>query len=132
MNTLFNRTRISFSKLRRALQLFWHKVPRFLRKISPTCRVYRCFKYHKHNYTMRCVKIRTSRILQFFCNDYFKDLLTPITFKKIFSFLTSVVSTIFAVENALQSKNQFCMILWKSYCYVTLVYHSQTKTCFSK
>ena len=49
----------------------------------------------------------TSRILHFFCYDYFEDLLAPITFPKNFSFLAGVVSKTFAIENALQSKNQF-------------------------
>ena len=41
----------------------------------------------------------TSRILQFFCYEYFEDLLAFITFAKKFK--------IFAIENALQPKNQF-------------------------
>ena len=42
-----------------------------------------------------------------FCYDYCEDLLAPITFAKKFGFLAGVVSKIFAIENALQSKNQF-------------------------
>ena len=57
-------------------------------------------------YTLRCMKA-TSRILQFFCYDYFEDVLAPITFAQNFGFLAGVVSKIFATENALQSKNQF-------------------------
>ena len=51
--------------------------------------------------------MKTTRILQFFCYDYFEHLLVPITFAKVFGILASVVSKIFAVENGLQSKNQF-------------------------
>ena len=36
-----------------------------------------------------------------------EDLLAPIAFAKNFGFLAGVVSKIFAIENALQSKNQF-------------------------
>ena len=46
----------------------------------------------------------TSRILQFFCYNYFDDLLAPTTLAKIFGFFASVVSKIFAVENGLQLK----------------------------
>ena len=49
----------------------------------------------------------TSRILQFFCYDYFEDVLAPITFAQNFGFLAGVFSKIFATENALQSKTQF-------------------------
>ena len=49
----------------------------------------------------------TSKTLDFFCYDCFEDLLAPITFAKNFGFLAGVVSRIFAIENALQSKNQF-------------------------
>ena len=48
--------------------------------------------------TIRCMKI-TSRILQFFCYDYFEDLLASITFAKNFAFLASVASKIFANKN---------------------------------
>ena len=48
--------------------------------------------------TLRCIKI-TSRILQFFCYDYFKDPLLLITFEKNFGFLAGVVSKTFAVKN---------------------------------
>ena len=48
----------------------------------------------------------TSRILQFFCY-YFEDLLAPITLAKKCGLLAGVVSKIIAIENALQSKNQF-------------------------
>ena len=49
--------------------------------------------------TLRFMK-KTSKILQFYCNDYFKDLLAPKTFARFFSFLAVVVSKIFAIENA--------------------------------
>ena len=73
----------------------------------------------------------TSRILQFFCYDYFEDLLAPTAFanrfcfpagfatfaKKIcknptafakkFCFPAGVDFKIFAIKNALQSKNRF-------------------------
>ena len=48
--------------------------------------------------TQRCIKV-TSRILQFFCYDYFEDLLASITFAKNFGFLAGVVSKIFANKN---------------------------------
>ena len=48
-----------------------------------------------------------SRIFQFFSYDYFKDLSAPLTFAKKLGFLAGVVSKIFTIENALQSKNQF-------------------------
>ena len=48
-----------------------------------------------------------SRILHFFCYDYFEDVLAPITLAKNFGFLANVVSKIFAIKNALQSKDQF-------------------------
>ena len=51
----------------------------------------------------------TSTILQFFCYEYFEDVLAPITFSKSFDYLAGVVSKIFANENALQSKKQ----LWR-------------------
>ena len=41
----------------------------------------------------------TSKILQFFCYDYFEDLLASVTFANN--------PKIFAIKNALQSKNQF-------------------------
>ena len=47
---------------------------------------------------LRCMKI-TSRILQFFCYDYFENLLASITFAKNFDFLPGVVSKIFAYKN---------------------------------
>ena len=50
---------------------------------------------------------KTSKILQFFCYDYFEDFLASVTFEKYFDFLAGVVSKIFAIENALQSKHQF-------------------------
>ena len=43
----------------------------------------------------------------FFCYDYFEDILAPITFAKKFGFVADAVSKIFAIENALQSKDQF-------------------------
>ena len=49
----------------------------------------------------------TFRIFQVVCYDYFEDLLAPLTFAKKFGFLAGVVSKIFTIENALQSKNQF-------------------------
>ena len=45
--------------------------------------------------------------MQFFCSDYFGDLLALITFAKNFSILADEVSKTFVIENALQSKNQF-------------------------
>ena len=42
-----------------------------------------------------------------FCCNYFEDLLVLITFAKNFGFLADVVSTIFPIENALQSKTRF-------------------------
>ena len=86
---------------------FWHKVLCFLRKFSHACRVNRCLKYHTCNDTLRCWKITSRRILQFFCHDYLEDLLAPISVAKKFGFLAGVVSKIFAIKNALQSKNQF-------------------------
>ena len=47
----------------------------------------------------------TSKILQFFCYNYFEDALAPIVFAQNFGFLAGIVSKIFAIENALQSKN---------------------------
>ena len=79
----------------------------FREKFSDACHVNRGCKYYKHNYTLRYMKT-TSRILQFFCYDYFEDLLAPITFAKNFQLSKwCIVSKIFAIENALQSKNQF-------------------------
>ena len=49
----------------------------------------------------------TSRILQLFGYNYLKDIFAPITFAKNFGFLASVLSKIFAIENALPSKNHF-------------------------
>ena len=43
--------------------------------------------------------------MQFFYNGYFEDLLALTTFAKNFGFLAEVFK-IFAIENALQSKNQ--------------------------
>ena len=86
------------------------------------CHVNRCFKYHKYNYTLRCRKA-TSRILQFFCYDYFEDLWAPMTSAKNFSFLADEVSKTFAIKNALQSKNQFLRNAFgKSYlfCHLTI------------
>ena len=40
--------------------------------------------------TQGCMKT-TRRILQFFCHDYFEDLLAPITFAKYFGFLAGAV-----------------------------------------
>ena len=42
-----------------------------------------------------------------FCHNYFEELLALITFAKNFGFLADVVSKIFPIENALQSKNRF-------------------------
>ena len=75
-------------------------------KFFHACRVNRCFKYHKYNYTLCCIKT-TSRTLQFFWYDYFENLLAPITFAKKFGFLAGVASKTFPIESALQSKNQF-------------------------
>ena len=47
---------------------------------------------------LRCMK-KTSRILQFFCYEYFEDLLASITFTKNFSLLAGVVSKTFANKN---------------------------------
>ena len=43
----------------------------------------------------------TSRILQFFCYNYFEDLLAPITLAKHFGFPAGVVSKIFVIEHQL-------------------------------
>ena len=48
----------------------------FQEKIFHACCINCCFKYHKYNYTLCCVKT-TSRILQFVCYHYFEDLLAP-------------------------------------------------------
>ena len=60
----------------------------------------------RYNYTLRCMTT-TSRILQYFCCGYFKDLSAPITCAKNCGVLAGVVSKIIAIENALQSNNQF-------------------------
>ena len=44
---------------------------------------------------------------KFFCCDCFEDLLAPITFTKNFGFRAGIVFKIFAIESALQTKNQF-------------------------
>ena len=49
--------------------------------------------------TLHCERT-TSRILQFFCNDYFENLLAPIA--KTFRFLAVVVSKIFVLKMRLQ------------------------------
>ena len=51
--------------------------------------------------TLRCMKI-TSKILQFFCYDYFEDLLASITSAKNFGFVAAVVSKTFAIKNVLE------------------------------
>ena len=48
--------------------------------------------------TLRCMKIMP-RILQFFCYDYFEDLLALITCAKNSGFLAGVASKIFANKN---------------------------------
>ena len=121
MNTLFNGTHIinrnqhfliacKFFVTQTRLQVFGTKCYRyvsiFLEKIFHTRRVNRCFKSRKYNYTLHCKKT-TSRILQFLCYGYFEDLLAPKTFAENFGFLAGVVSKIFAIKNALQSKDQF-------------------------
>ena len=58
------------------------------------------------------------RILQSFCFDYFEDILASITFSKNFGFLAGVVSKIFAIENALQSKYQFLRNVCGKSCYL--------------
>ena len=80
----------------------------FLRKIFHTSRVNCCFKYHKCNFTLRCLKT-TSKILQFFCYDYFEDLLAPATCAKNFDFLADVVSKIFT-EMHFNHKISFCVM----------------------
>ena len=60
--------------------------------------------------TLRCMKI-TSRNLQFFCYDYFEDLLASITFAKNFGFLAGVVSKIFAEQTTTIIINYDCQIL---------------------
>ena len=78
--------------------------------------------------TLCCMKV-TSRILKLFRYDYFEDLLTARTFVKKIGFPVGVVSKIFAIENALQSKNQYCVMhLEKVIYYVTLLQQSRTKT----
>ena len=58
----------------------------------------------------------TSRILQYFVMIILKIFLAPITFAKNFGFLAGVVSQIFAIDNALKSRNQFLRdALEKSY-----------------
>ena len=54
--------------------------------------------------TYRCMKT-TSRILQFFCYDYFEDLSASIILAKNFGFLAGVVFKIFAIKNALATKH---------------------------
>ena len=49
--------------------------------------------------TLLYMKI-TSRILQFFCYDYFEDLLALFTFAKNFGFLAGVASKIFGNKNS--------------------------------
>ena len=44
--------------------------------------------------------MKASKILQFFCYDYFQDVLASVTFAKKFGSLAGVVSKIFAIENA--------------------------------
>ena len=71
----------------------------------------------------------TSKISQFFCYDYFENLLAPITFANIFGSLAGVVSKIFAIEDALQSKNQLLRnALEKVIYYFTLAKQLRTKT----
>ena len=71
----------------------------------------------------------TSKISQFFCYDYFENLLAPITFANIFGSLAVVVSKIFAIEDALQSKNQLLRnALEKVIYYFTLAKQLRTKT----
>ena len=74
-----------------------------------------CFKYHKYNYTLCCMRT-TSRISQFFCYDFVEDILALVTFAKNFGFLAGAVSKIFAIENALQSKNQFLRNAFRKSC----------------
>ena len=42
-----------------------------------------------------------------FCYNYFEDLFAIMTFAKNFGFLANLVSKIFSIANALQSKNRF-------------------------
>ena len=50
--------------------------------------------------TLSCSKT-TSRILKFFCYDYFEDLIALITFAKNFDFLAAgVIFKLFASKNA--------------------------------
>ena len=53
----------------------------------------------------------TSRNLQFFCYDYFEDLLTSINFAKNFGFLSGIVSKIFAKQTTTIINNYDCQIL---------------------
>ena len=53
----------------------------------------------------------TSKNLQFFCYDYFEDLLASITFAKNFGFLAGVVSKIFAEQTTTIIINYDCLIL---------------------
>ena len=53
-----------------------------------------------------------------------EDFLGPKTFAKIFGFLAGVVSKIFAIKNALQSKNQFLRSAFEeSYLLCHLIVH---------
>ena len=70
----------------------------FVRKIFQACRVNRSFRYHKYYPALQEDNLK---ILQFFCHDYFEDLLAPITYAKNFGFLADVFSKIFANKNAL-------------------------------
>ena len=107
-----SKSHANFSFLRRALQLFGTKCDVFFwEKISHACRVNLCYKYYKYNYTLRCMKT-TVRILRFFRYDYFEDLFASITFAK----KLMLVSKIFAIENAWQSKDRFLRYAYrKSY-----------------
>ena len=46
----------------------------------------------------------------------FEDLLGPLTFAKNFGFFIGVVSKMFAIENPLQSKNQFLCNAFEKNC----------------
>ena len=74
----------------------------FLKKFTYACRINRCFRYNKSYPALP--EDKNSRILQFFCYDYFEDRLGPITFAKNFGFLAGVVSKIFSIENAAYNK----------------------------
>ena len=80
------------------LTTVWHKMVRFfcLEQFSDACRVTALSA--TTSTTLQCIKI-TSRILQFFCYDYFEDLLASIAFAKNFGFLAGVASKIFANKN---------------------------------